>query len=95
VPAAAVIPAQVAYFDVVAVKKLVVCWQPGFPAGLFPLLFGVFPRGVQGGSLAPQGIPVMPSQTGPCFPLPLRRGVAPVSGILQRDWLSMEPPSRA
>ena len=29
VPAAAVIPAQVAYFDVVAVKKLVVGWQPG------------------------------------------------------------------
>jgi len=29
VPAAAVIPAQVAYFDVVAVKKLVVCWYPG------------------------------------------------------------------
>jgi len=29
VPAAAVIPAQVAYFDVVAVKKLVVCWHPG------------------------------------------------------------------
>ena len=28
VPAAAVIPAQVAYFDVVAVKKLVVGWQP-------------------------------------------------------------------
>jgi len=29
VPAAAVIPAQVAYFDVVAVKKLVVGWHPG------------------------------------------------------------------
>ena len=28
VPAAAVIPAQVAYFDVVAVKKLVVGWHP-------------------------------------------------------------------
>ena len=33
VPAAAVIPAQVAYFDVVAVKKLVVCWYPRLPQG--------------------------------------------------------------
>jgi len=31
VPAAAVIPAQVAYFDVVAVKKLVVGWHPREP----------------------------------------------------------------
>ena len=31
VPAAAVIPAQVAYFDVVAVKKLVVGWHPRGP----------------------------------------------------------------
>jgi hypothetical protein len=29
VPAAAVIPALVSYFDVVAVKMLVVCWYPG------------------------------------------------------------------
>jgi len=33
VPAAAVIPAQVAYFDVVAVKKLVVGWHPGCAPG--------------------------------------------------------------
>ena len=32
VPAAAVIPARVAYFDVVAVKKLVVCWYPASSA---------------------------------------------------------------
>ena len=31
VPAAAVIPAQVAYFDVVAVKKLGVGWHPRDP----------------------------------------------------------------
>jgi len=37
VPAAAVIPAQVAYFDVVAVKKLVVGWHPGFPAVALPV----------------------------------------------------------
>jgi len=34
VPAAAVIPAQVAYFDVVAVKKLVVGWHPREPRKL-------------------------------------------------------------
>jgi len=39
VPAAAVIPAQVAYFDVAAVKKLGVCWHPrpcpcGSPCGI-------------------------------------------------------------
>jgi len=34
VPAAAVIPAQVAYFDVVAVKKLVVGWHPRKPRKL-------------------------------------------------------------
>jgi len=41
VPAAAVIPARVAYFDVVAVKKLVVGWHPFDPRFLalqgFPL----------------------------------------------------------
>ena len=42
-PAAAVIPAPIAYIKVVAVKKLVVefwVWTQGLPYGMFTLLSG-------------------------------------------------------
>jgi len=47
VPAPAVIPAQVAYFDVVAVKKLVVGWQPGHLLGRPSPLFSEWRRSTQ------------------------------------------------
>jgi len=57
VPAAAVIPAQVAYFDVVAVKKLVVGWQPSSPAGFDSpnLLWLEADSALTGDSLCPHG----------------------------------------
>ena len=39
-PAAAVIPAPIAYIKIVAVKKLVVGFQIGFPGGLIRALLG-------------------------------------------------------
>jgi len=80
VPAAAVIPAQVAYFDVVAVKKLVVGWLPGCAAQpLFPGFLG-WPSGLLGllGSRA-RAIMTRPDVPSSVFPLPVRHRTLPLS----------------